>query len=70
MLSEISSSRERELSYNFTYMWNIKNSAEDHRGRGGKLNGKKSERETNRERLSTLGNKQRVLEREMGGRMG
>ena len=39
--------RARQLSYGFTHMWNIRNSAEDHRGREGKLNGKKSERETN-----------------------
>ena len=43
-------------------MWNIRNSAEDCRGREGKLNGKKSERETNHERLWTLGNKLRVTE--------
>ena len=35
---------------------------EDHRGREGKLNGKKSERETNHERLWTPGNKLRVTE--------
>ena len=44
-------------------MWNIRNnSVEDHRGREGKLNGKKSERETNHERLWTPGNKLRVAE--------
>ena len=51
-------------------MWNIRNKAEDHRGREGKLNGKKSERETNHERLLTLGNKLRVTEGEVGGEMG
>ena len=35
---------------------------EDHRGREGKLNGKKSERETSHERLWTLGTKLRVTE--------
>ena len=35
-------------------MWNIRNRVEDHRGREGKLNGKKSEGETNHERLWTL----------------
>ena len=69
MLSEISQA-EKELSYGFTHMWNIKNSMEDHRGREGKLNGKKSEKETNHERLLTPGNKLRVAEREVGGRMG
>ena len=48
-------------------MWNIRNCTEDHRGREGKLNGKKSERETNHERLWTLGNKLRVTE---GSRVG
>ena len=52
--------RQRQL-YGFTHMWNIRNSTEDHRGREGKLNGKKSEKETNHERLSTIGNK-RLLE--------
>ena len=46
-------------------MWNIRNSAEDHRRREGKLNGKTSERERNHERLWTPGNKLRVTE---GGR--
>ena len=43
-------------------MWNIRNRVEDHRGREGKLNGKKSEGETNHERLWTLGNKLIVSE--------
>ena len=51
-------------------MWNIRNSADDHRGRKGKLNGKKSEKETNNERLLAPGNKLRVAERELGGGMG
>ena len=51
-------------------MQNIRNSAEDHRGGKGKLNGKKSDRETNHERLLTPGNKLRVAEREVGGGMG
>ena len=42
---------------------------EDHRGREGKLNGKKSESETNHERLWTPGNKLRVTEgKGTGGR--
>ena len=49
-------------------MWNIRNSTEDHRGREGKLKGKKSERETNHERLWIPGNKLRVSEgRGVGG---
>ena len=43
-------------------MWNIRNSTEEHKGREGKRNGKKSEGETNHERLWTLGNKLRVTE--------
>ena len=44
-------------------MWKIRNSAEDHRGREGKLNGKSSERETNHKRLVTIRNKLRVAGR-------
>lgn len=39
-------------------MRNVKNSLEDHKGREGRRNGKKSERETNHERLWTPGTKQ------------
>ena len=35
MLSEISG--ERQLSYGFTYMWNIRNSREDIRRRKGRM---------------------------------
>ena len=38
-------------------MWNISNSTEDHRGREGNLKGENSDRETNHERLWTLGNR-------------
>ena len=51
-------------------MKNIRNRAENHRGRKGKLNGKKSEWETNHERLQTLGNKQRVAEGEVSEGIG
>ena len=50
-------------------MWNKGNSAEDHRVREEKLNGKSSEREKNHERLLTLGNKLRVAREEMDGEM-
>ena len=43
-----------------SHMWNIRNSAENHRGKEGKLNEKKSERETNHEKLLTLGNKMSI----------
>ena len=49
-------------------MWNIRNSEEDHRGREGKLNGKKSERETSPGRLWTPKNKLRVTEGRDWGR--
>ena len=48
-------------------MWNIRNSVKDYRGREGKLNGKKSERDTNHGRLWTPGNKLRVTEGRGGG---
>ena len=51
MLSEISQS-EKQLPYDLTNMWNLRNKTEDHRGREGKQNGKKSERETNHETLN------------------
>ena len=38
MLSEIKQA-EKELSYGFTYMWNIKNSMEDIRRKKGKMKG-------------------------------
>ena len=47
-------------------MWNIRKSAEDHKGREGKLG--RNQRETNHERLLTLGHKLGVVEgRWMGG---
>ena len=39
-------------------------------GEGGELSGEKLERKTNHERLLTLGNKQKVVEGEVGGEMG
>lgn len=48
------SSRERQLSYGFTRMWNISNSMEDHRGREGKLKWwGESEREMNPETMDS-----------------
>ena len=47
-------------------MWNIRNSAEDHRGREGKLKVKSPERAKNHERPLTLGNKLRVEGGEVG----
>ena len=47
-------------------MWNIRNSAVDNKGREGKLNGKKSDRETNHMRLLTPVNKLRVSKKEVG----
>ena len=56
MLREISQS-EKNTYHMVSLMWNIRNGPEDHRGREQKLNGKTSERETNHEKLLTLGNK-------------
>jgi len=62
--------RERQLSYGFIHMGNIRKSAENHRGRERKLNGKKPERETTHERLLTTGNKLRFAGGEVGVGMG
>ena len=51
-------------------MWNIRNSKGDPRRREGKLNGKSSERETNHERLLTLGNTLKVTGGVGAGRWG
>ena len=51
-------------------MWNITTCTEDHSRREGNLNGKKSEREKNHERLLTLEKKLKVVEREVGRGMG
>ena len=49
-------------------MWNISNSMEDIKRRKRKMKRRKSEGETNHERLWTPGNKLRVLEgRRVGG---
>ena len=53
MLREIRQS-EKDNYHTVLLMWKRRNSAEDHRGREEKLNGKKSEREINHERLLTL----------------
>ena len=58
MLSKISQAEKN--NYHITYVWNIRNSMEDIRRRKGKMNEKKSERETNHESLFTLGSKQRA----------
>ena len=56
------SQAEKDTSYGFTHMWNIKNSTEDHRGREGNLKGEKSERKMNHERLWTPRNNLGVSE--------
>ena len=62
--------RERQLSYGFIHIWNIRNRAEDHGGREWKQNGKSSERKKNHERLLTTGNKLKVAGEEVSVRMG
>ena len=68
-LSEISQSEKENYHMVSLIMWNIRNSAEDHKGREGKLNGKSSEKKKTHERLWTPGNKLRVVERGVGGEM-
>ena len=36
MLSKMSQAK-RQVPYDFTYMWNLKNSTKEHRGREGKI---------------------------------
>ena len=55
--------KERQLSYGFTHMWNIRNSMEDHRVREEEVNGKSSRRKTMRK--LTIGNKLRVARGEV-----
>ena len=64
MLSKISQS-EKEIPYDFTHMWNLRNKADEHMGRGG---GERGERGTNHKRLLTKESKLRVDGREMTGR--
>ena len=52
MLNEIS-----QLSYGFTYLWSIRNNAEDIERWRGEVSRGKSEGKTNHERLWTLGNR-------------
>ena len=49
--------RFQKTHYVVSLMWNIRNSAEDHRGKEGKLKEVTAESETNHERLWTPGNK-------------
>ena len=62
------SSRESQLSYGFTYLWNIRNNMEDTGRWKGEVSWGKSEGEMNHERLWTLRNKLRVLKEWGGGR--
>ena len=39
--------REKQIPYDFTHMWNLRNTTDEHMGRGGG----KRERETNHKRL-------------------
>ena len=63
--------REREMPYDFTHMWNLRNKTDEHGGGEGKIKyGKNREREAKHKRLLTIGNKLRVAGGEVGGRMG
>ena len=64
MRSEVSQAEiDSQLSYGFTYLWSIRNNTEDNGRWGGEVRWGKLEGETNYERLWTLRNKLRVLER-------
>ena len=54
--------RQRQIPYDFTHMWNLRNKTDEHRGRG-----KKGEREGNHKRLLTIENKLRVTGGEESG---
>ena len=60
--------RERQISYDFTHISNLKNLLEDHRGRERKIRYK--QRETNHKRLLNKENKLRVAGEVVGGEMG
>ena len=47
--------RERQILYDFTYMWNLRNKTDGHRGRK-----KEKEREAHHKRLLTRENKLKV----------
>ena len=55
--------RERQISYDFTLMWNLRNKTNEQRR-------KKREGGKPRNRLLTVENKQMVTRREVGGKMG
>ena len=61
--------REGQSSYGFTHMGNIRDSERDYKGKEG-TEWEQLERETNHERLLTLGNEQRVAEGEVGKGLG
>ena len=46
--------KERQLSYDLTHVWNLRNKTEDYRGREEKIK-TKSEREINHKRLLIMG---------------
>ena len=55
--------RERQIPYDFTHIWNLRNNTDEHREKGKK-------RETNYKGLLTIENKLRVGGGEVGGGMG
>ena len=59
---EISQAEKKQLSHDFTYMWNIRNSREISRRSKGRVKGG-TERGMNHKRLWTLGRKLRAAER-------
>ena len=49
---------ERQILYDFLHMWKLRNRTNEHRGREGKINRLKTEREANHKRLLNTEKKQ------------
>ena len=56
--------RERQVSYDFTHTWNLRNKTDERKGIGNKI---KTERETNHKKLLNTENKLRVAGGEVWG---
>ena len=64
MLGEIS---QRQISYDFTHMWNLRNTTDKHREREGNI---KTDREANHKTLLKTENRLRVAGGELHAAMG
>ena len=68
MLSEKKSARERQISYDFTHMWNLRYKTDEHKGREAKIISNQRGRQTIRD--SNTAYKLRVARGVLGGGMG